>query len=88
MSICPQCGAAVSNDAVVCSNCDALVAPYSPVQAEKQVDKPAANVSSSSRSAELNARLEKALRRTEILSYAAAGIGLAIFAVIIIIAFL
>ncbi len=88
MSICPQCGATVNKDAVVCSNCDALVSSSSLVQAEMQVDLPASNVSSSSRSAELNSRLEKAFRRTELLSYAAAGLGLAIFAVIIIIAFL
>ena len=37
---------------------------------------------------QLNLRLEKALRRTELLSYAVAGLGLAIFAVIIIISFL
>jgi predicted nucleic acid-binding Zn ribbon protein len=88
MSICPQCGAAVDNDAVVCSNCDALIPSSLPVQAEKQVTLPASNISASNRTAELNARLEKALRRTELLSYAAAGLGLAIFAVIIIIAFL
>ncbi len=36
----------------------------------------------------LNARLEKAIRRTELLSYAAAGLGAAILFSIIIIAFL
>jgi uncharacterized membrane protein YvbJ len=88
MSICPQCGAAVDNDAVVCSSCATLITLALPVQTKKQVDLPASNISAGSRTAELNARLEKALRRTEILSYAAAGLGLAIFAVIIIIAFL
>jgi uncharacterized membrane protein YvbJ len=72
MSICPRCGATVDEDATVCSSCNA------PINASQN----------STRNAELNARLEKALRRTELLSYAAAGLGLAIFAVIIIIAFL
>jgi hypothetical protein len=72
MSICPQCGATVDKDATVCSSCNALIDA----------------VEGSARNAELNARLEKALRRTQLLSYAAAGLGLAIFAVIIIISFL
>lgn len=88
MSICPQCGAAVDNDTVVCSNCDALIASSPSMQAEKQVDLPASNISASNRTTELNARLDKALGRTKLLSYAAAGLGLAIFAVIILIAFL
>jgi uncharacterized membrane protein YvbJ len=74
MSTCPRCGAAVDKDATTCSSCNA------PINASE--------VQASSLTAELNARLEKALRRTELLSYAAAGLGLAIFAVIIIISFL
>jgi uncharacterized membrane protein YvbJ len=74
MSICPRCGATVDKDATVCGSCNA------PIKASE--------AQASNRSAELNARLAKALRRTELLSYAAAGLGLAIFAVIIIIAFL
>jgi uncharacterized membrane protein YvbJ len=74
MPICPQCGATLEEKTSVCSNCKA------PINAS--------NAPASGRTAELNARLEKALRRTELLSYAAAGLGLAIFAVIIIISFL
>jgi uncharacterized membrane protein YvbJ len=74
MSTCPQCGATVDKDATICSSCNA------PIKASE--------AQANGRTAELNARLEKALRRTELLSYAAAGLGLAIFAVIIIIAFL
>jgi uncharacterized membrane protein YvbJ len=72
MPICPRCGGTVDKDATVCSSCNA----------------PIDTAQSSTRNAELNARLAKALRRTELLSYAAAGLGLAILAVIIIIAFL
>ena len=80
MSICPQCGAAVSVDAVVCGSCNTIIAQNSNSQATTVKDE-AKNV-------ELNARLQKALRRTELLSYAAAGLGLAIFAMIILISFL
>jgi uncharacterized membrane protein YvbJ len=74
MSTCPRCGATVDKNATLCSSCNA---PINSSEAQ-----------ASGRTAELNARLEKALRRTELLSYAAAGLGLAVFAVIIIIAFL
>jgi uncharacterized membrane protein YvbJ len=76
MAVCPQCGAAVAKDAVICDTCNALIASTS-----NQVE------SSDERRPQLNLRLEKALRRTELLSYAVAGLGLAIFAVIIIISF-
>jgi hypothetical protein len=79
MPICPQCGAAVLEDAVVCGGCNAVIAPNSGAQL------PAMDAS---RNAELNARLEKAMRRTELLSYAAAGLGVATLAVIIVISFL
>jgi len=80
MSTCPQCGAAVFVDAVVCGSCNTIIAQNSNSQATTVKDE-AKNV-------ELNARLQKALRRTELLSYAAAGLGLAIFAMIILISFL
>jgi uncharacterized membrane protein YvbJ len=76
MAVCPQCGATVAEDAVVCDACNALVAHNS---ANKTV------IPDERR--ELNTRLQKALRRTELLSYAAVGLALAIFAVIIIISF-
>lgn len=79
MPICPQCGAAVLADAVVCSSCNAVIAPNSSAQSQAM---------DASRNAELNLRLEKAMRRTELLSYAAAGLGVATLAVIILISFL
>ena len=78
MAICPQCGATVAKDAVVCGSCNALIAPNSSAQSKLRCIP----------NAELNARLQRAMRRTELLSYAAAGLGLAILAVIIILSFI
>jgi len=80
MSTCPQCGAAVSADAVVCDSCNTVIMQHNSSQVQAVNGEPS--------NAELNARLQKALRRTELLSYAAAGLGLAIFAMIILISFL
>jgi uncharacterized membrane protein YvbJ len=77
MPTCPQCGVTVAQETMNCDNCNALINAASDQTKTTELS----NV-------ELNARLEKALRRTELLSYAAAGLGLAIFAVIIIISFL
>lgn len=77
MPTCSQCGATVEKDATSCGNCKTLINTAS----ENIKTEELSNVA-------LNSRLEKALRRTELLSYAAAGLGLAIFAVIIIISFL
>lgn len=76
MAVCPQCGDNIDEDRVVCETCNAVITttPNKAVDTDKNTK-------------QLNARLEKALRRTELLSYAAAGLGLAIFAVLIIIAF-
>ena len=79
MPICPQCGASVLADAVVCGGCNAVMAPNSSSQSQAMA---------ASHTEELNARLEKAMRRTELLSYAAAGLGVATLAVIIVISFL
>jgi uncharacterized membrane protein YvbJ len=80
MSICPQCGDAVSADAVVCGSCDTVIMQNNGSQLQAVNGEPS--------NAEMNVRLQKALRRTELLSYATAGLGLAIFAVIILISFL
>lgn len=76
MAVCPQCGDNIDEDRVVCETCNAVIT----TTPNKAVD-------TDEKTKQLNARLEKALRRTELLSYAAAGLGLAIFAVLIIIAF-
>jgi uncharacterized membrane protein YvbJ len=73
MATCPQCGATVSDDATFCSNC-----------------KTELNLQTTTRNkdAELAAQLQKLMRQNEILTYAAAGLAIAILAVIIGIAFL
>lgn len=77
MPTCSHCGATIEQDATICGNCKILINAVSDQAKKEELS-----------SLELNSRLEKALRRTELLSYAAAGLGLAIFAVIILISFL
>jgi hypothetical protein len=80
MADCPQCGSMVDGKAVVCGNCNALITLTS--------NYPSPSVTDESKNVELNARLKRAMRRTELLSYAAAALGLAILAVIILISFI
>jgi hypothetical protein len=75
MSTCPHCGAIVSADAVECMNCKAALNTPTTAANSQQA---------SSRDAELTLRLEKAMRRTEQLSYAAAGLAIAILGVLIV----
>ena len=80
---CQNCGATVPDCAFYCGNCGAAMKSpaTSPSASQPQV-------TSQGASGEMSARLEKAMRRTELLTYAAAGLGAAIFFVIILIAFL
>jgi uncharacterized Zn finger protein (UPF0148 family) len=88
MATCPDCGAKVPEGAVHCGNCKAAI--RSPAKSASASSPQAASKSASPNapSDDMYARLEKAMRRAELLSYAAAGLGLAILAVIILIAFL
>lgn len=83
MPTCPNCGATVSEGAVYCLHCGTAI--NSPATSSSTSQPQATSQGSSS---EMAARLEKAMRRTELLSYAAAGLGAAILFVIILIAFL
>jgi len=78
MPTCPHCNATLPEDAVCCSNCGTTInsqaTPLSTSQPQTTPDN-------------MSARLEKAMRRAELLSYAAAGLGIAILAVLIGIAF-
>jgi hypothetical protein len=80
MPTCLSCDATVSDGAAYCSNCGAA---QSQVTSQGSLTSP-----NESGSGDMSARLEKAMRRAELLSYAAAGLGVAILAVIIGIAFL
>ena len=84
MPVCPKCGATVSEDATACSNCG------SPLNSAQTSPAPFQSTSTNSMTlptrtdnSDLSTRLEKALRRSELLSYAA--IGLAVVIVIIVI---
>jgi predicted amidophosphoribosyltransferase len=89
MATCPDCGATVPEGTVYCGNCKAAIssAATSSSALQPQAASKIASPNAPS-SGDMSARLEKAMRRTELLSYAAAGLGLAILAVIILIAFL
>jgi uncharacterized membrane protein YvbJ len=78
MPTCPQCNSTLPENAGQCSNCGTTINPTAASQPQ---------TASQGSPDNLSARLEKALRRTELLSYAAAGLGIAILAVLIGIAF-
>ncbi len=78
MLTCPQCNATVPENAAHCSNCGTTINAQAASQPQAAPQGSPDN---------LSARLQKALRRTELLSYAAAGLGIAILAVLIGIAF-
>jgi len=90
MATCPQCGATVTKSAVTCGNCEAAINTTSKSiniyqsKVTEQDSTPFPNASEK----DLAARLEKAMRRAELLSYAAAILGLALLGVIIIISLL
>ena len=76
MPTCPHCSASVPEGAVCCGNCGATINSQATLLSTSQPS-----------SDDMSARLEKAMRRAELLSYAAAGLGIAILAVLIGIAF-
>ena len=80
---CPNCGATVPEGAFYCGKCG--TAMKSPAKSPS-ASQPQMTLQGSP--SEMSARLEKAMRRTELLAYAAAGLGAAILFVIILIAFL
>jgi len=83
MPICQHCGVTVPDGAFYCLNCGtAMKSPATSSSASQP------QVTSQESSSEMSARLEKAMRRTELLTYAAAGLGASILFVIILIAFL
>jgi hypothetical protein len=78
MSTCPNCGAPVTENAEYCNRCKAATTPQTPTPSTvKQTFQTTSN---------LAAQLEKELKRTQTLSYAAAGLGIAILAVLILLA--
>ena len=85
MPSCLNCGAAVPEGTVYCGNCGAAknsTASASISQSRVNARESTA-LPNSSTSGDLQSRLEKAMRRAELLSYAAVGLGVALLAVII-----
>jgi hypothetical protein len=89
MPTCLHRDARVSDEEVSCGNCGAAKNPTTPVSASQpQATSPGPTTSPNAPSSEdLHVRLEKAMRRAELLSYAAAGLGVATLFAIIGIAF-
>ena len=91
MPTCLRCGSQVSDGGENCGNCGAAVnSPATSISTSQpqltlQGSLTSPDVSSSG---DMSVRLEKAMRRAELLSYAVAGLGVAILFAIIGIAFL
>jgi hypothetical protein len=85
MPVCPNCGTIVPEGAIACGKCGAtLVAQQSRMPQPFQSQGPSSSSSQSTGStpwlngtgdSALSARLERALRRTELLSYALVGLS-------------
>jgi uncharacterized membrane protein YvbJ len=76
MPTCPNCNTTVTESAETCPNCGAKIeGAQNPTQ-------------SNGNNVEMQARLQRAMRRTELLSYAAVGLGVALLVIIVGIAFL
>ncbi|MGD0995297.1 MAG: zinc-ribbon domain-containing protein [Candidatus Bathyarchaeia archaeon] len=85
MPVCPQCGATVPEGAIACGNCG------SPLNSSQTSSAPFQSTSTSSTTwstrtdnSDLSTRLEKALRRTELLSYVAIGLAAVILVILLI----
>jgi len=87
MPICPHCGATVPEGAVYCNNCGAAINSQaaSVTASQMQVTSQGSTTSSStSVSGDLQERLEKAVRRSELLGWVAAGLGAAILIILVV----
>ena len=97
MPICPNCGATVPDGAIACGNCGAsLVSSQpqtsTPFQSQpNSSDQPSGSSSTSwsggNYDSTLSNRLQKALRRNELLSYAVVGLSVVLLVVIILFIF-
>lgn len=90
MPTCLHYDATVPDGVVYCGNCRAAInsPAISVFTSQPQVTSQGSPASSNaSSSGDLSARLEKAMRRAELLGYAAAGLGVAILFAIIGVAF-
>lgn len=91
MSTCLHCDATVPYGAVYCGNCGAAInSPATSLSTSQPqvVSQGSPTLPNASSSGDMSVRLEKAMRRAELLGYAAAGLAVAILVAIIGIAFL
>jgi len=94
MPICPYCGATVPDGAIACGKCGASLVssqPQTSTPFQSQPDSSGQSSSSSSTSwsggnynSSLETRLQKALRRTELLSYAVVILSVVLFVLLFI----
>jgi len=98
MPICPYCGATVPEGAIACGKCGASLVSTQPQTSTPFQSQPDSSGQSSSGSSstswsggnynsQLETRLQKALRRNELLSYAVVGLSAFLFVLIIILTF-
>ena len=88
MPTCPNCNSKISNGVVHCGNCGASISSITASASQPQVSSQGLPASPNvPRCDDLTERLERAMRRAELLSYAVAGLGLAMLFSIIGIAF-
>ena len=92
MPTCPHCGATVPEGAVYCGNCGAtLNSPMASTSTTAQSQTSQTSGWSNNpnmASGDMQTRYEKAIKRTEQLSYAAAGLGVVILVVLLVVSFL
>jgi uncharacterized membrane protein YvbJ len=91
LSNCTRCGQAMPEGTFNCGNCGTPLRSQSKISAslpQVTIQGAPAFPNSATESGELSLRLQKAMRRTELLSYAAAGLAVAILAVILLLSLL
>ena len=86
MPTCIECGATVEKETATCGNCDAKMEIQATLESASKQDAPSTSPKILD-SWDMSKRLEKALKRAELLSFAAAGLGIAILVVILVIEF-
>lgn len=85
MPTCPHCGATVPEGAVYCGNCGAtLNSPTTSMSSQPQMSSQPSSAWSRDTGGDMQARLEKAMKRAEQLTYAAAIVGGIILVLVII----
>jgi len=88
MPTCPHCGATVPEGAIYCGNCGATLS--SPTTSMPTSSQPQTSSQSSTgwpqmaSSGDMQSRLEKAIKRSEQLSYAVAGMGVIILVLLVV----